>query len=322
MLGKLSLSTWLMAIGLLLAAIGFAATYWLNASGQAASPSPSMALIMVGAVSLLALGVFTFVVGLALYVILPALDRHKAREGYGSYRTVLACLGLAIVVSLILQFLFIFGVALAEPASAIGSFGLGVGRGAQQMLGPMGIVVSVVTLEFSLLGVLWVRIVRPGIITWTRMGLTGENLGRRILYGLATGVAIFVAAAIVELVMSQFGIEQTQMKLFSSIKKASLAEFALVVLAGGPLAALVEEAFFRGYVFHAFWEQKGTWQAYLFSSLIFGAAHLNWEAFPPIFVLGLLLAFVYRRTHSVIPPMIGHGINNTISFAALYFSAV
>lgn len=332
MAGRWSIGAWLMAIGLTLGIVGGGGLALLRISGvslfvEAPEPSPLVALLLLASVLLLGAAGLIFVIGLALYVIVPALDTNAARQGYGSHATVLASLGLAVVVSLVAQSAALMGFALAEPGAQANGFAISVTRGSQQMLAPIGLVVAVVSLELSLLGVLWVRIVHPGAITWDRMGITNRHLGRNILYGLGTGVVIFFVAAVVGLVLQQFGFEQTQMELFKSIRGASPLEFALVLLAGGLLAGFAEEAFFRGYVFQAYQEQKGTWQAYLFSALIFGVVHLfslDLRAFLPtfvaIFAIGLVLAYVYNKTHSVIPTAIGHAVNNSIAFAALYFA--
>ena len=325
MLGRLSIATWLIALGVVLAAIGFAVFRLSGGALQSGFQSPQTLLISYGALASSILGGLLIVIGIALYVILPSRDRLRAGAGYGSHRTIVACIVLAIAIALVAQTAVIFLLGLQTPGND-STFSSQVGIG--QAITPMNIVLGNVTLELSLLGVLWLRVMRPGIITWTRMGFTRENLGRKVLYGIATGIGILLIAAIVGAIFSQFGLQDTQMKLFSSIKGASPIEFAAVLLVTGPFTAFVEEAFFRGYVFQAYWEQKGTWKAYLFSALIFGLGHLftlNVLSFLPsftaIFLMGLALAFVYRRTNSVIPTMIGHGLNNTFAFAALFFGA-
>ena len=91
-------------------------------------------------------------------------------------------------------------------------------------------------------------------------------------------------------------------------------------LAAAVLAPIAEEIYFRGYVFRAYVAQKGPLQAYLFSSVLFAVVHLNWQAFVPIFVVGLFLGFLYQRTGSVLPGIIAHAFNNAVAFTVLYFA--
>jgi len=319
-----SIGAWLMVIGVLLGGIGGVGPYLL---GQTSQRSLFSALPLLISTSVVGAGGLIFVIGMVLYVVVPALDRNRARRNYGSHLTVLSSFVLAVLISIVLQLIFLLAFALTEPAGAGGGIIGGIAQGSRQMLGPLGLVAGIASLELSLLAILWVRIIRPGVITWSRMGLTGEHLGRRILLGLATGIVVFVVAAIVGLAMQRLGFEQTQMEMFEPIKGGSPIEFVLVLLTGGLLAGFAEEAFFRGYVFQAYWEQKGPWQAYLFSALVFGAVHLfslDLRAFLPtfvaIFTIGLILAYVYNKTHSIVPTMIGHAINNSIAFAALYYA--
>ena len=277
-----------------------------------AAPAQQPLLLILLAVA----GIFTllagvlFIIGLAIYVIVPSLSPETARIDYASYRTVVACFLLAIVIASLLQGIYLAGeivVAVAGGPSPL--------RGE---LTPTMLLAAMVSTEISLLLVLWIRIIRPGVISWRDMGLTTAHLGQRLLIGIATGFAIFVGAGIIEFILSQLGIQQTQISQFEPVKNASLLEFVLLLLAGAVLAPFVEEMFFRGYIFKGVTVQKGLVQGYLSSALIFAAAHGNVQAALPIFVIGLILAYVFRHTESVIPTMIGHAINNGIAFIVLY----
>lgn len=90
------------------------------------------------------------------------------------------------------------------------------------------------------------------------------------------------------------------------------------ILVGVVFAPLVEELFFRGFLFQGFRQQYGWVKGGLLSSVIFGAAHLDPAAFLPTAILGFLLAYMYHRTNSVWVPIILHVLVNAFGLCAAY----
>ena len=76
--------------------------------------------------------------------------------------------------------------------------------------------------------------------------------------------------------------------------------------------------FFRGYVFRTFARDRGRVWAYTYSAALFSVTHANLSAAVPIFVLGLMLAYIFERSGSLIPGIVAHGVNNAIAFGLLY----
>jgi hypothetical protein len=83
-------------------------------------------------------------------------------------------------------------------------------------------------------------------------------------------------------------------------------------------APVVEELFFRGFLFQGFRQRYGWVNAALLSSIIFGAAHLDPAAFIPTSILGFLLAYMYHRTNSVWLPILLHVLVNGMGLLAAY----
>ena len=92
---------------------------------------------------------------------------------------------------------------------------------------------------------------------------------------------------------------------------ALVGSFALVVV-WGPLA---EEIFFRGFMFPGFRSRMGLGVAAIASSLLFSLSHLDPRVMVPIFLTGLLLAWLYHRTGSIWPPFIAHALQNALAFS-------
>lgn len=74
-----------------------------------------------------------------------------------------------------------------------------------------------------------------------------------------------------------------------------------------------EELLFRGAVTRALLRQNSPRKAILLSALLFGVFHLNPAQMLPAFLMGILLAWVYYKTASLIPCILMHILNNTLS---------
>lgn len=80
------------------------------------------------------------------------------------------------------------------------------------------------------------------------------------------------------------------------------------------MAPLVEELLFRGAIEgHLLKQGKSPVAAILISSLIFGIVHINPAQMPFAFAIGAVFGWLYYRTGSVVPGIIGHFINNSIA---------
>ena len=76
-------------------------------------------------------------------------------------------------------------------------------------------------------------------------------------------------------------------------------------------APVLEEMLFRGVILRSFMQQYSRTEAILWSSLLFGLAHLNPYQFVTAFFLGVLLGWLYHRTHSLWPSILLHAVYNT-----------
>ena len=80
------------------------------------------------------------------------------------------------------------------------------------------------------------------------------------------------------------------------------------------MAPLVEELLFRGAI-QGYLHQKGTkpLHAILIASAIFGIVHMNPIQIPFAFAIGTIFGWLYYRTGSLVPGIVGHFINNSIA---------
>ncbi|RPJ28145.1 MAG: CPBP family intramembrane metalloprotease [Chloroflexi bacterium] len=93
------------------------------------------------------------------------------------------------------------------------------------------------------------------------------------------------------------------------------------IIVGAVVAPLVEEIFFRGFLFQGFRQRYGWNTAMLLSSAIFAAAHLDLVALIPTFILGNVLAYVYHKSNSMWPGIILHFLVNAFGLCGAYFAS-
>lgn len=224
--------------------------------------------------------------------------RHLPPERYRG-PAVLLLLLLVLVVAAVLA------VPFAEDADALV---LGEGR-----LSTAGAIVLLVGTQAALLAVSWLFVFRPrALVGWPSW--SGPDPAAAIRSGLGWGLLAWIGATavsvIVVVVLEQFGIEAdpqaAEQALF--VVDPWLAVVAIVILA--PVA---EEVFFRGVVFNAWLREGGPRYAFIGSSLLFMVLHLSVAAAVPIFLLGLALAWIYRRTGNLLAPIAMHATVNGIS---------
>jgi uncharacterized protein len=86
------------------------------------------------------------------------------------------------------------------------------------------------------------------------------------------------------------------------------------------VAPIGEEMLFRGYMFSALRNWRGTMPAAIITGLLFGAVHVLSAPvldLLPLAALGFGLCLLYRYSGSLYPSIAAHVLNNTIAFAAL-----
>lgn len=96
--------------------------------------------------------------------------------------------------------------------------------------------------------------------------------------------------------------------LFKEERRALWIYFILLSCLIGPV---VEEIFFRGFIYPVLKEKLGSFKGVILSSLLFAGLHMTWIGFTPILILGILLAYLYEKNGTLIPSITVHVIHNT-----------
>ena len=84
--------------------------------------------------------------------------------------------------------------------------------------------------------------------------------------------------------------------------------------------SVVEELLFRGYLYNSLCRNLSSPAAMLFTAIIFGAAHLDWQRFLPLAIGGYLLNVISVRFGSVFASVIAHGVWNILMMVVYYLA--
>jgi membrane protease YdiL (CAAX protease family) len=94
------------------------------------------------------------------------------------------------------------------------------------------------------------------------------------------------------------------------------ARLAFPIIIVGLFGPFCEEIFFRGFALPAFARRYGLWGGIFISAVLFAMFHFSIGAFVPIFIFGIVLAWLYVRTGSIYPSMVAHATQNIVATLA------
>ena len=158
------------------------------------------------------------------------------------------------------------------------------------------------------------------IFVWKRIPVRYLGFGKFDwnIVGLGCGllIASYVFIIVHNLILMALGVDTQGEAIFRFFE--SLESPVWFFFVGVVLAPIVEEIFFRGFVFQGFRQRYGWISAMLLSSIVFAAAHLDLVAFFPTLILGCLLAFMFQRSNSIWPGVILHFLVNAFGLCAAY----
>lgn len=134
-----------------------------------------------------------------------------------------------------------------------------------------------------------------------------KEVSRQVL--LVSTVFVFAAMYVLNLLIEQVGIPNTMEDAFIEMSRNPLGLLSIALL-----APILEEMLFRGAIegrLLRMWQNP--WGAIIVSSLVFGVVHMNPAQIPFAFLLGVMFGWLYYRTGSLLPGIIGHVLNNSVA---------
>jgi membrane protease YdiL (CAAX protease family) len=147
------------------------------------------------------------------------------------------------------------------------------------------------------------------------LGLTSRKFSRGVFYAVVGYIAlvpIFLAIMTATFYVTKL-IEyrppvQPIVRVFMEEKETGVLWLsALFAAVFGPIA---EEIFFRGFMYRVLRVKLGIFWAMAVTSAVFAFLHTHIVGFLPIMALGMLLAYLYEKTGSLVTPISVHIIHN------------
>lgn len=130
----------------------------------------------------------------------------------------------------------------------------------------------------------------------------------------ASIVFIFAAMYVLNLLIELAGIPNTMNDEFIAMSRNPFGILSIALL--GPI---LEELLFRGAI-QGHLQEAGLhpWKAILIASFFFGVVHMNPAQILFAFPLGVVFGWLYYRTGSLLPGIVGHLLNNSIAAINMY----
>jgi len=171
--------------------------------------------------------------------------------------------------------------------------------------------------ELLLLVPVWLLATRKYRVGWDTLGLRSFKWE---MLGLGCGLMLLSLAfnLVYGLFLGLFGlrIQPDLAPIFDQLSSPWL-----LLIGGAVVAPIVEEIFFRGFMFAGLRPRYGWQRAAVVSSALFALIHLIPTAIIPIFLLGYIFAYLYHRSNSIWPAILMHSATNALALGAAYLVA-
>lgn len=149
----------------------------------------------------------------------------------------------------------------------------------------------------------------------TTVGLSLAKVPKGIVFAAVGYIALIPVIILIMagtfLVIERIGYKppvQPIVEVFIEEKETSILWFSAIFAAiFGPVA---EEIFFRGFMYSAAKKKFGIFPAILGTSVLFSLLHTHIVGFLPIMALGVLLAYLYEKTGTLVAPIAVHIMHN------------
>lgn len=148
-----------------------------------------------------------------------------------------------------------------------------------------------------------------------------RNSLKNIVLLLTFPIALTVSGAVVwisdltNLIISYYPMDQHDYEMFARLTEGGVVSILTICI----IAPFIEEMLFRGLLLRSFLYNYSNTAAILLSAALFALYHLNIYQLPVALLLGTFLGWLYLRTHSLWPCILGHSLYNT---AGLVFGAM
>lgn len=151
------------------------------------------------------------------------------------------------------------------------------------------------------------------LMSWADIGLAPLGF---LTYAILTGILSAIAVAWLPF----FAPDQVQDVGFNNLTSQQGYMLAFLTLVG--VAPIVEEVFFRGYLYGKLRRAVPVWLAIVVTSAVFAAFHGQWNVAVDTFALSVVLCSLREITGSIWAGILLHMLKNAIAFYVLFLAPV
>ena len=158
--------------------------------------------------------------------------------------------------------------------------------------------------------------------SWQDIGARSLKDWKPILGAILAGYLIYLLMTLAMNFLNSFlpnGLDAQNVSAYMQAGDALWVK-AFVLITMGVFGPIVEELLFRGYLYNSLCRNLSSPAAMLFTAIIFGAAHLDWQRFLPLAIGGYLLNVISVRFGSVFASVIAHGVWNILMMVVYYLA--
>lgn len=257
---------------------------------------------------------FVLFLGIAIDVILLSFKLARKRIEIYTYKLQTAKWNLWDVAKVAILFLFFGYMAITTESLLIRTFPLLRDDNFRMILNSS--VLDTLAVVFILYFTVW-----QYKETLTSLGVSFKNFFRNVFYGIAGYIAtipilivlLAMTVAIANLI-KYVPERQPVVELF--LKEKDVTFLAYTSIFASLVGPIIEELFFRAFMYNAMKKYIGIFWSMLITACIFAALHTHIVGFLPIMVLGILLAYLYEKTGTLVSSITVHTIHN---FSMLLF---
>ncbi|MEV0050476.1 type II CAAX endopeptidase family protein [Saccharopolyspora shandongensis] len=139
--------------------------------------------------------------------------------------------------------------------------------------------------------------------------------GRSLLAAVGFGVLAWVLAAIASLLYQAVADDHQNVQVgYQAAAAGGVVWYLATAVSGFVATPIGEELIFRGVLANAL-GRYGAWIGVLASATVFALVHGLNPVLPVAFVIGVVNALLLRRTGSVWPGIVVHGVNNALAIS-------
>ena len=173
--------------------------------------------------------------------------------------------------------------------------------------------------ESVLLLAVWLVAIKKYRLPWSAVGIRLPANGRSFALAAAALLGSLAFTSAYVLMVSSLELDALTPKPLPLELAGDGLVMLVSALALGGWVPLVEEIFFRGFLFAGIVAKFGLWVGAVVSAILFALVHFSVATIIPIFVTGTLFALVYYSTKSIWIPVFAHSAQNLLAlFASRY----